>query len=300
MSTATTVLGYKPISKTLLMIAAALTVLFTIVQPAASQHLGFWSRLLFWAYHIGVGLLAIACASWMIRQHLCSKYTRLWNICFSGFLGIIIALPFYVVVDALFNIPDFDDADWLDQLESSGLPGAVAAEFIEVAPTFLAVWFAINLPLFIAKPQVNAPPPDDPGSGPDDEDKERQKLEQLKAEFFEKLPAIIGKELVSISSDLHYLNVTTKGGSALVLGSLKTYAPALSELGLQTHRSHWVAKAYVRKVHVGGDNAYCMMINGDRIPIARSKRKAVKDFFGTATLKSATVENKIVSISNSK
>lgn len=278
-----TILGHQPFYKTLLIIAAVLTLLFTVMEPVATESLSFWPRLAFWAFHIGVGLCTLGAASWLLRQHLCCQFPRIVNIAISGVLGAIIATPLFVSADYIFSLPPCDKEHWFDFLLDYGLAGEMVFEFTTVFPTFIMVWITINLPLFISKPFLNGPPPEDPKPGASKLSDEQQKLAQLKQEFFDKLPEVIGKELVSISSDLHYLNVTTTKGSALILGSLKTYVPSLSGVGIQTHRSHWVASAQVHKALITGDDAYCVMSNGSKIPISRSKRKVVKDFFGTST-----------------
>jgi len=98
--------------------------------------------------------------------------------------------------------------------------------------------------------------------------------------FIDSLPAAIGQDIIAASSDLHYINVHTTKGKALVLGSLKYVAEVFGDEGMMTHRGRWIIKRHVERVKLGKDTAYCLMSNGLRVPISRSRRKTVSNEFG--------------------
>ena len=78
--------------------------------------------------------------------------------------------------------------------------------------------------------------------------------------------------LLAISAEDHYITViTTKGREMLLMRLSDAMAEAAPVTGLQIHRSHWVALAGVVSVARLGDGAEALLINGDRLPIARAR-----------------------------
>jgi DNA-binding LytR/AlgR family response regulator len=67
------------------------------------------------------------------------------------------------------------------------------------------------------------------------------------------------------------------------------------ELGMQVHRSSWIAKAHTVKVHMAGAEAYCVMTNGLKVPVSRNKRKEVKNYFGQFVRHTAVVTAPVLS-----
>lgn len=78
--------------------------------------------------------------------------------------------------------------------------------------------------------------------------------------------------LLAITAEDHYITViTTKGREMLLMRLSDAMAEAAPVTGLQIHRSHWVALAGVVSVARLGDGAEALLINGDRLPIARAR-----------------------------
>jgi DNA-binding LytR/AlgR family response regulator len=98
--------------------------------------------------------------------------------------------------------------------------------------------------------------------------------------FLLSLPGIVGTDIVAVSSDLHYLNVWTVAGRTTVLGNLRDAVAELDEIGMQVHRSHWVAHAHVRRIVGTATDAACILSNELRVPISRRKWKAVREHYG--------------------
>jgi hypothetical protein len=86
-----------------------------------------------------------------------------------------------------------------------------------------------------------------------------------------------GKLLALIVED-HYVDIVTDKGKTLVLMRL---ADAMREVGtvpgLQIHRSHWVAKDAVAKVHRNDGKLTLELRNGLKLPVSRSYLAAAKD-----------------------
>jgi hypothetical protein len=102
--------------------------------------------------------------------------------------------------------------------------------------------------------------------------------------FLQSLPGIFGRDIIAISSDLHYLHVFTLIGKTTVLGNLRDVAAELGNAGLQVHRSHWVAHSHVERIVNSGGQAACIMSNGIRVPVSRRRWKTVRDYYGQGVI----------------
>lgn len=260
-----------------------MSVFCTIVKPDISAGLAPLPRLVFWISHVSVGLMGILLASILIRRFCPHRqFSLLITIGLTGMIGALLATPALLLLETFF--PKEIDLDWLDRFGQLGWWQALLAEYLEVLPNLLLIWYLVNLPLLFNKPLLHQTPDnDEPDAPPPGEQAQREEeLRKRRAQLYEKLPEVIGRDIVAISSDLHYLNVHTLLGKFLVLGSLKHYAEAFGDEGVLVHRSNWVTKRHVVKVHISGQEAYCVMSNGLKVPISRSRRKQVKALFGDA------------------
>ena len=122
-----------------------------------------------------------------------------------------------------------------------------------------------------------APPPPPPEDLPPPPE-EKEELE-VSAEIADtKDPPILDRlsadnrgYLISLSVQDHYVEITTSNGQQLVLLRL---VDAIKETdgveGLQTHRSHWVAKDAVVSGRRSGDRAFLKLVDGREIPVSRT------------------------------
>lgn len=318
-----TVLGRAPLTTSLLVVAFALTCLFTIVRPEITAGFGTAMRFMFWFSHVSVGVFGILCASLFIKRLAHHNIHTFWLLILSGLLGTALVSPLFYLMESLFPFVTEDADDVLDAFAQRGAWAGILVEFIEVSPMLLCSWLMVNLPLIFTPYAGNndfiEPPPRGADKGQSNcnehivnfidkrEEYERseqgqsrhdpadkalqqhnQELQKQKQAFLNQLPAALGQDIISISSELHYLNVDTNNGRALVLGSIAKVAELFEDDGFLVHRSHWVSKVHVERVVIAGKDAYCCMSNKTSVPISRSKRKLVKAYFGTATKLNAT------------
>ena len=283
-STDNTVFGVAPLKWTLPVVGAALILLFVAIRPEASSGLGLLGRLGFWSAHVGIGLAGLVVASLLIRRSLFIRIPLSLSIIATGIVGVIATAPAYWLMDRWLPVPGAAVPDgWLDTFAMEGPWQGVIAEGMEVAPLFVASWFVVNLPLILnpSRPDERGPP-----SGPDEPVIPRPGPTSRAAEtspadgFLERLPAVLGRDVVAISSDLHYLHVYTTLGKTMLIGSLSDTVRALGPLGMRVHRSHWVAHAHVERLHIAGREALCVMSDGLRVPVSRRKRAEVKAQYG--------------------
>jgi len=95
--------------------------------------------------------------------------------------------------------------------------------------------------------------------------------------ILDRLPMDKRGALVAISVEDHYVRIRTTAGEAIVLMRLSDAIRETSPVvGLQVHRSHWVAIEAVRSVARQGDRAILTMKVGDPIPASRSNVPALR------------------------
>ena len=90
--------------------------------------------------------------------------------------------------------------------------------------------------------------------------------------FLARIPAKLGRDLLALEMEDHYVRVHTAAGSDLILMRLRDAVAELAGLdGLQVHRSHWVAAAAVTGVERKPDGKLTLVLrNGLRVPVSRS------------------------------
>ncbi len=294
-----------------------LALLFAALQPPPTAHLGFFMAVLAWAAHIGLGMLC-ALAATRLLLGVRPRLSRLpWTTLLLGGLGgATLFAPIALGLEALLPAPPPEpQEDALDAWEAAGGLRALAAEWLALLPSYLPAWLLLNaMPMLrvsqpglevaepagshsltdavaggasvpaesthacehadgsalptgaaatAAAPVPAAPPLSLPGEG-----------------LLDRLPLAIGRQLVSISSDLHYLQVVTRRGRATVLGSLAEVESELGQRGLRIHRSHWVALDAIRRLHRNAQGWRCELQDGRSLPVSRRRAAEIKERLG--------------------
>lgn len=91
------------------------------------------------------------------------------------------------------------------------------------------------------------------------------------AGFWRLLPVRLGRDVLCLQMEDHYVRVHTRVGSDLILMRLSDAVAAMGATpGLQVHRSWWVARSAIDSVARDGRNLRLNLLNGLRVPVARS------------------------------
>ena len=102
--------------------------------------------------------------------------------------------------------------------------------------------------------------------------------------FFERVPSELGRDLVCLRVSGHYLEVVTSEGSCLVLLPLSDAVKALGDLGMQVHRSHWVAHRHVAGMMRRGHRTLLRVTGEREVPVSRGRvaevRQAMRRYGG--------------------
>jgi hypothetical protein len=98
-----------------------------------------------------------------------------------------------------------------------------------------------------------------------------------------RLPPEIGRAIVALETEDHYLRVHALGGDALVLMRMADAIALIdSRLGAQVHRRWWVAEAAVAGMRTEGQRIWLCLVNGMSVPVGRTFAAATRARFGHA------------------
>jgi hypothetical protein len=102
-------------------------------------------------------------------------------------------------------------------------------------------------------------------------------LPQAGPDFFRRIPPVLGRDLLALEMEDHYLRIHTAIGSDLILLRLRD---AMAELGpkrgRQVHRSWWVAEGAVASTERGA-RPMLVLRNGLKVPVSKSFREPAKE-----------------------
>ncbi len=88
----------------------------------------------------------------------------------------------------------------------------------------------------------------------------------------DRIPTRLGRMVLCLKMEDHYVRVHTPKGSALVLMTLSQAIAGLNDVeGVQTHRSWWVARASITDVIEDGRKLRLRLANGLEAPISRAR-----------------------------
>jgi hypothetical protein len=261
----------------------SLTLAFTALEPASSQGLDLLPRLAFWAVHNAAALALLSVAQLAIsRTRRLGAAPPVLQVIMAGLLGAALFTPVALALDALFarfGMAVVDEANTLSNL---------VQEFVALAPPLLLIWGLLNAPRLFRLQQDAAPAgpaasgpvahgPDKPPALSPAVDREQGLLQ----EFWDRVPGRLGKDIVALTAELHYLRVYTSRGDALIFMAFGRAVEALeAERGFQVHRSHWVALAHVVDMEQQDGRLFCVLDTGLRLPVSRANRAAFRDAIG--------------------
>lgn len=258
-----------------------LALLFAVLEPEPSRGLAIGWALVFWLAHIGCGLvLALGAARALTRRSVLRRWPAWAQLLLAALLGSSAFAPVAMGLESIFPsaMPVTAPDDWLDDWELAGGWQALVAEWLQLLPSYLSAWMLIN-----AMPLVQLATPDSmPVLDVSAHDSNTRTVNPPHAstDWLNQLPIAIGRRLLRIEADLHYLKVFTEDGRAMLLGNMSTATEQLGELGIRVHRSHWVAINQVKRVYLTRKGWCCELSDGSKIPVSRRRVREVHDRLG--------------------
>ena len=97
--------------------------------------------------------------------------------------------------------------------------------------------------------------------------------------FLEKLPPAMGRDIVALHSEDHYVRVYTRLGDTLILATISDAIAKLEALGIagqRVHRSWWIAIGAVARVETQGRRVTAILENGIEIPVSQTYRELAR------------------------
>ncbi len=258
-----------------------LSLLFAVLGPSTTQGLPFWQAWGHWWAHVALGLgLALLAARVLSRQRAAAALPLPAFLLVSGAMGAALFAPVALALESWLPVAPVAAADdVLDAWEARGGGWAILAEFLQLSPSYLASWFLVNAAPVLAGrsgPAVTDPAP----ALPEEAEAVTSTVPPPRQGILDRLPPAIGRDLVSISADLHYLQVVTTRGRATVLGSLSHAEADLAGQGMRLHRAHWVALAQVKRLQKSEHGWRCELHDGRRLPVSRRRVAEVRAALG--------------------
>jgi hypothetical protein len=254
----------------------ALIIVFAWMEPAGAAGIGLWKGLIFWTIQISI-LIPLLIAT----QHFASHYVQLrtpqgpWiQTALSGVVAALLFVPIAYFLDMIFGIPE-------DESSVGILPGLIDEASGVLLPVTIS-WLALNAPwifqLDFSRRRLQVASEQEVGN------QESSSSEWTQASrFLQELRRRATGDLISISSELHYLRVTTTDAEVMFLYNLKDAIEELpSNAGVQVHRSHWVSKEHVTALTKKNGNPECILSNGKSLPVSRRKYSEVRDLLASA------------------
>jgi hypothetical protein len=95
--------------------------------------------------------------------------------------------------------------------------------------------------------------------------------------FLDRLPAHLGRDLIALEMEDHYVRAHTPAGSTLILMRMRDAVAELGGIdGAQVHRSWWVARGHVTGTARDGRNVRLLLTGGIEAPVARGQMEGLQ------------------------
>jgi hypothetical protein len=256
-------------------VGATLILLFTFLEPAGTEDKLGIERFLIWTIQIALLLpLLIGIHIGLQSIHFFDRLNPWLKLAFSGLLGSFFFMPIALAIDYQFQLDErLDPGHW------RALIPVLREEFSGIVWPVTLTWVAINAPriLQISFQDIEAPVSGDPTA------QHEQATSEALNGFWSLIPREIGKDIIYLKSELHYVRVVTTGGEKLVLFNLKDAVADLEKRlpGIQTHRSYWVSGNHIKAMVSEKNRPFILTRNDQKVPVSRRKTAAARRFMKT-------------------
>lgn len=255
-----------------------------------------------WCYSLAAFMLAFALRPWrpplwvVLAGGYFIGYTFLWTPLMP--LRNAVIEPFFAVQPTM---PYMETPDWpffhvVGQIGFGVLPWLLinlfhhrvmhVAKFGYQPPIAAApnVYVASNDPVEIAS-SATADHPAETSAERDEPnetiDATRRADTNLQAAILSRFSMPPGTQLLALSAQEHYTRVVTNAGARLVLLRFSdAVREATPTLGLQVHRSHWVALDAIDAFTRNGREGQILLRNGETVPVSRSYMRDLQTMAG--------------------
>lgn len=211
--------------------------ILAIIGPFGTyEDLTFWERLVFWtAIFTGVGFFAHVMMTLCLDTQYLGKLNRLVRLAIGAAVAAIPGAAIVVFVNLVFR------------------PQGISAD------TLPYVWFQVAIISYL----IGVVEYIDWGLRTD------KPAELTVTRLHDRLPPEIGDDIVSMSMQDHYVEVTTTEGNHLCLLRMSDAIAELEGLpGQRVHRSHWVASRHMRSLSKQNTRKSVVLSDGRDLPVS--------------------------------
>lgn len=262
----------------------SLTIFIVSFDPSLTSDMPVHLRTVFWAIHVALLLPLLMVIQSVLDDALATvRLHPFLMFTLAACCASVVFAPLSLALDVLFApTPDLGPDPALARL--------VWDELTALLMPTLCIWLLVNgarLQL-LSVPVMVSDTQDARAVGTADSG--RKKIEEggtvqtaIARAFWSKVPRNLGRDVLSLSAEQHYLHVTTTQGQSLILFPIGRAIEALADRrGLQIHRSHWVAVSHIVDVERSGNSVAVVLSNSQRLPVSRRNRPKLKEILETA------------------
>ncbi len=231
---------------------------FAYLGPfGTSSTLNSWELVVYWTAAIGLNWLLAMCAVPFTTRRLAQKGAPVW-------IGLI--------VGALASaIPGTGIVYLLEMIFSESRTVGFLYYYARVAVVFVIISFLVHRLLVMVPPNTVA----QQESCKDESGRENHA-------FLDRLPEHLGRHLLHLRMQDHYVEAHTVDGHALILLRFRDALREIGDLdGRQVHRSHWVARDAVVGTKSRNGRLTLVLSNGAEVPVSRSHAPEIRAWLPT-------------------
>jgi hypothetical protein len=222
--------------------------------------LSFWDRVVFWTVAIStVGIFMEICILAAIESKWLTRVPMLFTIVIGSALGSVPGTSFVIALNKDFRP---------EHLEGALFP------MLWFQVTVMGILIAGLELLINSRSQTARQETQDSNSVKSDE----KTPSLLTPRLLQRLPTRLREgQIISMSMQDHYVEVTTTKGSEMILMRLSDAIDLLDGIeGVQTHRSHWAARAHASSLSRVDRRHQLALKDGRSVPVSNSYRANVE------------------------
>jgi hypothetical protein len=212
---------------------------------------------------------------WLMRRW---KPAALFIMVPGSLLGCVLSLPYTHWITGLF------ERAWPTTTATlGGIPGHPwSGDFIEYLIRATIIWVGVNFIFdrFIGLPRYRYSIPRGYGSiSVKDNSTSTVESDDKQPAFISRLPVhILVSEILAIKAEQHYIRVFTNEREYMVLYRFSDAVSQLDiDLGLQVHRSWWIARAAIQSMRQSAKKFYVVLNNGEEVPVSTPYQGLLKE-----------------------
>jgi hypothetical protein len=302
----------------LLLVAAVLVVALAVMEPATSGGIGLLARVLFLALHV-LPAVAVAwvISGWLFNRVVLRRWPPWLLLTVAGAAAGVLLAPWSTWLEFAFGVVDLTEPGAVPlELSAAAYWAELRDEAIEAPLKTALIWPAMNALVIwragraisqaaASRPAVEAPADASPRPG---EATQAAAAPALPAHgshhasaaeaaaalppqarsteapaassgFLDRLPLYLGRDIVLLQAEEHYLRViTTRGDHVLLFGLARAVADLVQGgiAGAQVHRSYWVGWRHVQRIDQRPGALAVCLLDGRRIPLGRRRAREVQ------------------------